>query len=281
MHILRHFRTLLYLPLLFLSACTTQIKNAQNEASLQALPAPMSVNCPAGCPAGGSIQTITREAYTLNNNPDTKFANWVAYTITKTSQASRRPRNWKRDPALPESDTLSPTAYTGANGALAVDLGHQAPLASLGGTADWQSLNYLSNITPQKSALNRGPWARLEDKERALVNQDEGTDVHSVTGPLFETAIAFLPAASAVQIPSGYWKVIFIGSGPDKGKYAAFLMNQSVSRTANFCDYQVTVEQIEAKTNPHLNIWSSLPSDIAIEVKAMKGTLAKDSMGCQ
>ena len=281
MFISSHFRSLSLLPLLFLFSCTTQIKKVQNETSQQVVSGATSVNCPVGCPVGGSIQTVTREAYTLNNNPDTKFANWVAYTITKTSQASGRPRNWKRDPALPESDTLSPAAYTGANGELAVDRGHQAPLASLGGTADWPSLNYLSNITPQKSALNQGPWARLEDKERALVNQDEGTDVHSVTGPLFERDIAVLPAAPAIQIPSGYWKIIFIGSGPDKGKYAAFLMDQSVPRAANFCDYQVTVKQIEAKTNPNLNIWSSLPPEIAAVVKTRIGTLAKDDMGCQ
>jgi len=136
MHISGHFPSLSLLPLLFLFSCTTQIKKVQNETSPQVVSGPISVNCPVGCPVGGSIQTVTREAYTLNNNPDTKFANWVAYTITKTGQATSRLRNWKRDPALPESDTLSPAAYTGANSELAVDRGHQAPLAGLGGTAD-------------------------------------------------------------------------------------------------------------------------------------------------
>ena len=86
-------------------------------------------NCEVGCPTGGSDQTLVREAYTLNNNSHRKFANWVAYKITKASLASRRSRSWKRDPDLPATDTLAPAAYKGASAALAVDRGHQAPLA--------------------------------------------------------------------------------------------------------------------------------------------------------
>ena len=79
----------------------------------------------------------------------------VAYKITKASLASGRSRSWKRDPDLPAADTLAPR-HTKASAALAVDRGHQAPLAGLGASADWQALNYLSNITPQASDLNQG-----------------------------------------------------------------------------------------------------------------------------
>lgn len=238
-------------------------------------------NCLVGCPLGGSNETVIRQAYTLNNNSGTKFANWVAYKITKVSQASNHPRNWKQDPDLPASDTLKPADYTGANAALAVDRGHQAPLASLSGASDWASLNYLSNITPQKSALNQGAWAKLEEKERALAARSDVKAVYSVTGPLFGSDIGVLPAAPEVKIPDGYWKIIFIGDGPDKGKYSAFLLPQNVARSANFCDYQVAVKSIEVKTNPHLTIWSELPTNIAAIIKAQNGTLAKDEMGCQ
>ncbi|GKV88502.1 DNA/RNA non-specific endonuclease [Pectobacterium carotovorum] len=274
------------LPILLLAGCTATYQPAQTPdvieptASAPAVAAATVDNCLVGCPTGGSSQTLIRDAYTLNNNSGTKFANWVAYKITKTSQASGRARNWKQDPNLPASDTLAPAAYDGANAKLAVDRGHQAPLAGLGGVSDWQSLNYLSNITPQKSSLNQGAWVRLEDKERALANSAGVSAVYSVTGPLFEKNIATLPNAPAVQIPSGYWKVIFIGTSPDKGEYAAFLMDQSTPKAANFCNYQVTVDSIEKKTNPKLSIWSALPANIAAIVKSQKGTLAKNRFGC-
>ena len=162
---------------------------------------------------------------------------------------------------------------------MAVDRGHQAPLAGLGASADWQALNYLSNITPQASDLNQGAWARLEDKERALAERRDVAAVWSVTGPLFERHIATLPAAPEVELPSGYWKIIFIGSSPDKGEYAAFLLDQATPKSASFCDYQVTVEEIERRTHPTLSFWSALPAGIARRLKSRKGTLAKE-MGC-
>lgn len=236
-------------------------------------------HCGVGCPTGGGAQTLVREAYTLNNNRQRKFANWVAYKMTRTSQASNRARHWLRDPDLPATDTLAPAAYNGASNALKVDRGHQAPLAGLGGIADWQALNYLSNITPQEAGLNRGAWARLEDQERALAERRDVAAVYSVTGPLFERHIATLPGAPGVEIPSGYWKIMFISSSPDKGEYAAFLMDQTTPKNARFCDYQVTVAEIERRTQPRLSFWSALPADIARRVKTHYGTLAH-ALGC-
>lgn len=145
------FRIFSVLPsLFFAAACATGLSHVDN--------------CEVGCPSGGNDQTLVREAYTLNNNSHRKFANWVAYKITKASLASGRSRSWKRDPDLPAADTLTPAAYKGASAALAVDRGHQATLAGLGASADWQALNYLSNITPQVSDLNQGRgrgWTRL------------------------------------------------------------------------------------------------------------------------
>ena len=276
----RLIRTHFLIPVVFLLASCVNQRAVEQHPVTPLMPAVVD-NCLVGCPQGGSNETIIRQAYTLNNNGEAKFANWVAYKITKISQASNRPRNWKQDPDLPASDTLKPAAYKGANAALAVDRGHQAPLASLGGAADWESLNYLSNITPQKSALNQGAWARLEDKERALAGRSDVTAVYSVTGPLFSQDTAVLPAAPEVRIPAGYWKIIFIGDGPDKGKYSAFLLPQDVARSANFCDYQVAVNNIEEKTYPRLTIWSALPANIAAIIKAQTGTLANDEMGCQ
>ncbi|POY55720.1 Nuclease [Pectobacterium versatile] len=274
------------LPVLLLGACSTYqpqeaVEQPQQQAEIappaparQAVAAVSTDNCLVGCPTGGSSQTLVRNAYTLNNNSATKFANWVAYKMTSATQASGRSRTWRQDPDLPASDTLAPAAYTGANAALAVDRGHQAPLAGLAAASDWQSLNYLSNITPQKADLNQGAWVRLEDKERALSNSKT---VYTVTGPLFERNIATLPNAPTVQIPSGYWKILFTGSSPADGKYAAFIMDQNTPRNANFCNFQVTVSQIEQKTG--LTIWSALPANVASTIKAQKGSLGSD-LGC-
>ncbi|WP_285374269.1 DNA/RNA non-specific endonuclease [Pseudomonas sp. lyk4-TYG-107] len=235
-------------------------------------------NCSVGCPAGGSEVTLYRQAYTLNNNATTKFANWVAYKITKATPASGRPRNWKTDPDVPSGETLNPQDYNGASAALKIDRGHQANLASMGGVSDWQSLNYLTNITPQKTDLNQGAWARLEDQERNLGKAADVDAVYVVTGPLYERTIGSLPGTQkAHTIPSGYWKVIFTGTSPVGGLYAAFIMDQSTPRSANFCDFQVTVAEIEKRSG--LTLWNGLPRDVQTQLKLTSGQLAK-KIGC-
>ncbi|WP_417696749.1 DNA/RNA non-specific endonuclease [Pseudomonas sp.] len=263
-----------------LGACTTPRSTDVSETSKQLL-LTQSVtidNCSVGCPSGGSDVTLNRQAYTLNNNGSTKFANWVAYKITKETPASGRPRNWKTDPDVPAGETLNPVDYNGASVALKIDRGHQANLASMGGAADWQALNYLTNITPQKSDLNQGAWARLEDQERKLSKAPDVDAVYVATGPLYEQNIGSLPGTNKVHtIPSGYWKVIFTGSSPAGGLYAAFIMGQSTPRSANFCDFQVTVDEIEERSG--LTFWTSLPYDVQADLKAKRGQLAP-KIGC-
>ncbi|CNE35649.1 DNA/RNA non-specific endonuclease [Yersinia nurmii] len=269
-----------FAPVLLVAACTTTPLPPAPQALLGIDRGIAGIdNCAVGCPTGSqSDETLVRNSYTLNNNPGTKFANWVAYKITKSTQASSRPRNWKTDPDLPASDTLSPDDYKNANQVLKVDRGHQAPLASLAAVSDWQSLNYLSNITPQKAALNQGAWARLEDQERKLANRADISAVYTVTGPLYERSMEKLPnAKKSHQIPSGYWKIIFINNSPAVNHYATFILDQDTPATANFCDFQATVSDVERRAG--LTLWSDLPTEIQAGLKKTPGVLS-EQMGC-
>lgn len=232
-------------------------------------------NCGIGCPLGGSETTIQRDVYTLNNNSETKFADWVAYLVTKDSIGSGKARNWKKDPALGNDETLSPADYKNANATLKVDRGHQAPLASLAALPGWNALNYLSNITPQKADLNQGAWVRLEDQERNLAKA--GHKVFTVTGPIYERDMGKLPSTDKDHtIPSAYFKVVFLNDSPENSSYAAFIMDQQTPKKADFCDFQVTAAEVEARTG--LTLWSELPEN-AQDVKTQAGELVK-KMGC-
>ncbi|MDR0188398.1 DNA/RNA non-specific endonuclease [Pseudomonas yamanorum] len=273
-----------YVALLWVPLMAGCISTPPSQAPERAVQAPLEQavtvdNCSQGCPSGGGPLTLNRQAYSLNNNASTKFANWVAYRITKSTPASGRPRNWQTDPAVPAGETLDPVDYNGANVALKVDRGHQANLASMAGVSDWQTLNYLSNITPQKSDLNQGPWARLEDQERNL-SQDAAVDeVYVMTGPLYEKFIGTLPGTNKVHtIPSGYWKIVSVGKSPQDGLYASFIMNQETPKGANFCDYRATVEQIEQRSG--LTFWNELPQAVQTALKSKQGQLPQ-RIGCK
>jgi len=194
-----------------------------------------SPHCLFGCPLATSQddQIIRRHLYTLANNPHTKFADWVAYVVRVEYQGEEESRNWHVDPDIAPNDTLELQDYRGAPRSLSIDRGHQAPLASFTGSDYWPETNYLSNITPQDSNLNRGRWARLEDAERELA-ETQDAPIYVLTGPLYEHEMRALPNADeAHRVPSGYWKVVALPDGrvvafifanaPGRGRYCAFI----------------------------------------------------------
>ncbi|HRZ27783.1 MAG TPA: DNA/RNA non-specific endonuclease [Spirochaetota bacterium] len=203
---------------------------------------------PTGTPASNDL--IIRDIYALSSNDETKFADWVAYRLDKTTVtgAARTSRQWKRDPWLDPDETLVPAEYEEAPEQLKVDRGHQAPLASFKGTSCWHETNYLSNITPQKSSLNQGPWQKIEDIERKLTGKFEY--VYVMTGPLYKRTMPALPGtAKKHRIPSGYWKIIII-TDDESGKlmYASFIFDQDSDRADYALDHLVTIETIEKES---------------------------------
>lgn len=205
-------------------------------------------HCMGACPQGAATlgnQVIVRPAYTLSNNPATKFADWIAYTVHPRNFGPSRTRGWKVDPDLPDTATLEPEDYRDAAATLKTDRGHQAPLASFAGMESWAATNYLSNITPQSSALNQGPWVRLETAVRKLAGSS-GAAIHVVTGPLYERPMPPLPMADEPHvIPSGYFKIVALGRGRS---VAAFIMDQGMERSADFCATRVAMYEVEVRT---------------------------------
>ena len=237
--------------------------------------------CMYGCPSGSppTNDIIIRDIYILSSNDSTKFADWVAYRVMKRTIGQTQKRTWKPDPWLADDETLEPEDYDGAFAALKTDRGHQTPLASFTATPNWETTNYLSNITPQKSELNQGPWKKLEDAVRALAKKPDTSAVYVMTGPLYEREMPVLPRANENhKVPSGYWKII---SMEKNGiiKIAAFLFDQETGRRAKFCEekFITSVRIIESKTG--LNFFQALPEKEQEELETSRPSLLAD-LGC-
>lgn len=204
------------------------------------------VHCLAGCPAGAprTNDLLIREIYALSNNAQAKFADWVAYRVTRetvgTSDALQR--NWQDEELLKEAETLEEADYAGAFAALRTYRGHQAPLASFAGTLFSRVRNILSNIPAQKSALNQGPWVRLETAARCGVRV---AGVLVVTGPVYDSdaeAMVLPGADKRHRVPTGYFKVV----ADDIGRATAFFFDQDADRGMDHCDGIVTLREVEA-----------------------------------
>ncbi|MGO2367996.1 MAG: DNA/RNA non-specific endonuclease, partial [Serratia sp. (in: enterobacteria)] len=70
----------------------------------------------------------------------------------------------------------------------------------------------------------------------------------------------------------------FINNSPEVNHYAAFLFDQNTPKNADFCQYRVTVNEIEKRTG--LIIWAGLPDDVQASLKAKPGVLP-ELMGCK
>ncbi len=218
--------------------------------------------CPVGAPANDDL--IVREIYTLASNPVTKLADWVAYRVTPATVGPSQQRIWSADPMLAPDETLKPTDYDGANAALHIDRGHQAPLAAFSGTPFWLETDILSNITPQASALNEGPWQHLEARETDLATSDN-IAVYVLTGPLFERVMAGLPAGPALhRVPSGYWKVV----ATSDGRMTAFVFDQQTPRDADYCSMRAPLDELVLRTRlvlfpgPDTPAWTPLDTKL-------------------
>jgi endonuclease G len=240
-------------PLALAMATLCSIQAIAKDAELH------TFHCLHSCPiaASGSNDIVVRENYTLSSNDLTKMADWVAYRITPETIGPSSTRQWKADPWLDQDETLAPSHYTSANETLNVDRGHQAPLAAFSGTKTASETNYLSNITPQSSALNQGPWVRLENKEREAV-QRLSKSLYVLTGPLFERMMEPLPNGGEYhRVPSGYWKVI----ATDDGRISSFIFDQSAKRDDDHCRARVTLRHLELRAR--LKLFPRLTSSLS------------------
>lgn len=216
-------------------------QTTNSDASMaadSACPIHLPHGLPAGTPATNDL--IVRDIYCLSSNDQTKFADWVAYRldIPTISGDAETTRDWEPDPAIAPAETLEPDDYTGAHDVLDTDRGHQAPLGSFKGR-DWQQTNYLSNITPQSSDLNQGPWRELEEYVRELVY--EHGEVYVITGTAYHRPMPQLPGADEPHvIPSGYWKVVMVGDRLD-----SYFFEQETPKETDFQLGRTTLTDIE------------------------------------
>jgi endonuclease G len=93
--------------------------------------------------------------YTFSNNPETKFADWVAYTVDPDLIGGPdRPRNWKADPDLEDAVTLEPDDYDNISD-LGMDRGYQAPLEAFSGVVNLMSVRGVEFSQRQHVGLSR------------------------------------------------------------------------------------------------------------------------------
>ena len=120
---------------------------------------------------------------------------------------------------------------------------------------------YLSNVCPQKAALNTSIWNRLEEKTRNLARK--GNHLYICCGPIVESVHATI-GENCVAVPSYFFKVI---CKCINGKWSAigFIFPNEECKGGMF-DYAISVDEVEKITG--IDFFYNLPDNIEKEIES-------------
>lgn len=225
---------------------------------------------------------VRRVEYTASVSRVRGTPNWVSYDLDASQIGSNVDRCdcFTYDPALPATFTHFTTAdYTGAGAAAGynIDRGHLARSADrTAGALDNATTYYFTNIIPQASDLNQGPWAALEDylSDQARTQNMEVFVIAGVAG-----SKGTVKNEGKITIPSSVWKVAIIlprdhgladvRTAQDLTVIAVNMPNDPGVRSVNWQTYKTTVDAIEALSG--YDLLDLLPDDIETVVESRVG----------
>ena len=128
------------------------------------------------------------------------------------------------------------------------DRGHQVNANVLDGSSlGIMQSNYMTNILPQASQMNRGAWLRTEEIVECLRGVDELLVIGGVIWGNNPDDDYFLES-HGVKTPDAFWKVVIRGTGEDEQAIAWIVPNATTATKANLDRYLVTIDEIERVT---------------------------------
>ncbi|HXI54801.1 MAG TPA: DNA/RNA non-specific endonuclease, partial [Polyangia bacterium] len=203
---------------------------------------------------------VRHPEYTASFNPTRGSPNWVSYDLDASAFGTEdRCDCFTFDPALPASFARYTTAdYTGAGAfhGYGIDRGHLTrSFDRTSASLDNAFTFYFTNVVPQASDLNQGPWAALENDLGDLA-RFSNKEVYIIAGVAGSKGT--LKNQGKIVIPARTWKVAVILPRDhglhdivdyrDLSVIAVDMPNDPGVRNVPWQTYQTTVAAIEALT---------------------------------
>lgn len=200
-------------------------------------------------------QIIKHTAFTLCYSEPHEQAKWVAYKLTAdmcNNNGEERTNNFREDPLVKTKSAL-PEDYKKSG----YDRGHLCPAGDMGWSEQTMSESfYMSNMSPQVPAFNRGIWKYLETDVREWAKQN--VEIIVVTAGVLQDSLPVIGSVNKVAVPKYYYKVILDYTLPEI-KAIGFVLPNEGSKQSVF-DYAVTVDSVEHLTG--IDFFPALPDSI-------------------
>ena len=221
---------------------------------------------------------ISRTEYTSSFNKNRGIPNWVSFNIEATHFGSQdRCDCFTYDPLLPADFTRYTTAdYTGAGSfhGYLIDRGHLArSFDRTSGSLDNARSFYFSNIIPQASDNNQGPWSALEIYLGDLA-RFQNKELYIIAGA--SGSKGTVKNEGTITIPASVWKVAVIlprdqglssiDRYDDVEVIAVIMPNEPGIRNVNWETYKTTVDAVETLSG--YDLLALLPDQVEIAVES-------------
>jgi endonuclease G, mitochondrial len=219
---------------------------------------------------------VEKSQYVVSYNRDRGIPNWVAWHLDNTwlGNVSRKD-TFRSDSTLPPDwYHVSKSSYNHSGYAR----GHHCPSADRTNSVDDNSVTFLmTNMMPQATNNNSGPWENLEKYCRILVKH--GKELYIYAGGYGSQGTI---DNDHVTIPSHTWKVIMVLDDGDNDlkrvskstRLIAIDMPNSddqISRTDDWKNYRTCVDSIEARTD--FDFFSNVPTMIQAVIESVVDSL--------
>ena len=191
---------------------------------------------------GKADTIIERPGYALGYIEYHEQPAWVIYIMTKaeaTTKVAKRTNKFRSDSKIPTG-----SATTGDYSRSGYDRGHLAPAADMAFSGQTMADSFfMSNMSPQKPAFNRGIWKDLEALVRYFAITER--EIVVVTGPILPKKKTVTIGTNQVTVPTHYYKVIFDLTPPRK--MIGFILPNEGSDEP-LATFAVTVDAVEKAT---------------------------------
>ena len=231
------YHTILSIILLTLTACSQIHPDLPSSRDTQA-------NTVFTDSKSRKILQLDYEGFTVWLDCEKRGAMKFQYNTQHDTGNEARSKDFRLDPNVPKECQQTSTKGYGQG----YDRGHQVPANHL----DYSPIaikqsNYITNILPQTSQMNRGAWLLTEQIIECYRDIDELLVIGGVIWGNNPDDDYFVQS-HGIKTPDVFWKVVVRGSGEDERAIAWIVPNSTDATKKNLNRYLVSIDELELVT---------------------------------
>ena len=219
-----------------------------------------------GDPAPNDIIVLRRGEFAIGWSPSLRHPVWAAYHVVRDARfdALKRP-NFQKDRSVASSPAANDYARSG------YDRGHLVPnraIVTRYGPDEQEKTFLMTNIAPQRPALNRGPWREMEQRISDLWTARYG-EIWVIVGAVSPTGNRTKLESTTIDVPEQYY--MLIAAQDEEGVRALAVLLPQTAEVNDFPVHNiVTIKELEAATG--LKFFPDMPKFLARPLKADRPT---------